>query len=295
MSKRGEVTFGTARDSERRSEVASVAPPKADAAVVGGGIDKAEGVATTRAARADAVAYPSTRSAKVAPEPAPGGAKEPDEVSPGPGEEPLPVRVAVPEDSPVIVYAAPPGERRVIIYLHGHCGSVDKIGAWAPQVSKLGTVIALLGNWSCAGSPGRFRWGMSIRYLNKRILRAVHAVARTRSDGLDAERITVVGYSQGAAKAEQLPRWYPERYPRIILAGPPTAPHPWRLAPAEAIVVIAGENENQRPARRGFRDLQFAGSLAAFMELPDAAHGEFGPDAAKVLGQALWWLYDRAP
>jgi pimeloyl-ACP methyl ester carboxylesterase len=232
----------------------------------------------------------STRAAKVAPE----DPKEPVAELPT-GPRVAPVRLDVPEDHPVIVYPAPAGQRRVILYLHGHCGSVEKIDSWAPEVSKLGTVIALLGNWGCDGAPGRFRWGMSIRYLNKRILRAVRAVGATRPDGLDDERITVIGYSQGAEKAEQLPRWYPERYPWIVLAGPPTAPHPWRLAPAAAVVVIAGENENQAHIRRGFRNLQFAGELAAFMELPDAAHGEFGPEGARVLSQALWWLYDRAP
>jgi pimeloyl-ACP methyl ester carboxylesterase len=233
------------------------------------------------------------RAAKVAPEAEPEAAKGdgPTAVPP----QPTKLRVEVPEDSPVVVFSAPPEVRRTIIYLHGHCGSIDKIDAWAPEVSRLGTVIALLGNWACDGAQGRFRWGMSISFLNKRIMRAVERVKDIREGALDTERLTVIGYSQGAEKAEQLPRWFPDRYPRLVLAGPPRAPHPWRLAPAEAIVVIAGENESKAHIRRGFRNLQFAGELAAFMELPEAAHGEFGPEGAKVLAQALFWLFERAP
>lgn len=208
---------------------------------------------------------------------------------------PIAMDVQVPDDLPAIVYMAAPGVRHAIIYLHGHCGSLDKIGSWAPEVTRYGTLIALRGNWACAGAPGRFRWGMSIRYLDKRIRRAAHRVQELRGGDLDVDRLTVIGYSQGAEKAEQLPRRYPERYPRIVLAGPPTAPHPWRLAPAEAVVVVAGENEVRAHILRGFRRLQNAGALAAYMELPDARHGEFGPHGAEVFQTALWWLFDRAP
>jgi pimeloyl-ACP methyl ester carboxylesterase len=234
-------------------------------------------------------------SAKVVPEEAEAMPAAPahEEVLPwSPG---VPMHVDVDGDRPVLVYMAAPHVEHAIIYLHGHCGRLAKIDGWASEATRFGTVIALLGNWECNGAPGRFRWGMSVRYLNDRIVRAAERVKELRGGALDADHVTLIGYSQGAEKAQLLPRWYPERYPRIVLAGPPMAPHPWLLAPARAVVVIAGENENQEHMRRGFRDLQFAGQLAAFMELPAAAHGDFGSEGAVVMGQALWWLFDRAP
>ena len=203
--------------------------------------------------------------------------------------------VRVPGDHDVIVYHAPESVDRVAVYLHGHCGDVGKIESWAPTATRFATVVALTGNRACPGRPGRFKWGFSLRLLNQRLTEAVDRVALARDGHLDAERIAVIGYSQGAMRAEQLPRRYPERYPWVVLAGPPTRPHPWRLAPAKAVVVIAGENERNAHMRRGFTDLQRAGLLAAYMTLPSARHGEFGPNGAQVMTTALWWLFDRVP
>jgi predicted esterase len=203
--------------------------------------------------------------------------------------------VEIPGDHSALVFHAPPNVHRAIVYLHGLCGDPAKIDSWAPAASAHGTIIALTGNRSCGRGLGRFKWGFSVSLLNQRIVTAVERVAAERGGRLDTSDITLIGYSQGAVRAEQMPRHYPNRYTHLVLAGGPTAPQPWLLAPTRAVVIVGGERDRTRHLRQGLRSLLSAGHLVAYMELPEARHGEFGPEGAQVMGTALWWLFDRAP
>src|SRR5262245_26990532 len=53
----------------------------------------------------------------------------------------VPAWMDVPGDSPMRVHPAPPEVTRVIVYLHGRCSSSDKIQSWAPDASRLGTIV----------------------------------------------------------------------------------------------------------------------------------------------------------
>lgn len=160
------------------------------------------------------------------------------------------------------------------------------------MAAHYGTVIALRGDRACAHG---YYWGYSIPQLHRRIQAALKAVAEARDGDLDTAHATLVGYSEGASRAEVLPFWYPSSYPWVVLAGAPDAPKTWWLQSTRAVVLLGGEYERTDHLRRGQQRLLSAGRLAAYMELPRTHHGSFGPGAERIMADALWWMYDRAP
>jgi len=61
----------------------------------------------------------------------------------------------------------------------------------------------------------------------------------------DADRsdILVLGYSQGASRAEALARKCPERYTRLVLIAAPTVVSARGLASLRGAVMMAGERD----------------------------------------------------
>lgn len=203
---------------------------------------------------------------------------------------PLPTRVHVPGDRSVQVAHGARGDRRAIVYLHGVCGRVEAFRAWERAAVRYGTVIALLGDAPCGGS-GRFSWGPDVAHLDARVTAALRAVGALRGEPLDEANVAVIGYSQGSLRAAALARRFPLRYRRIVLAAAPTTPSPAGLTPLRAALVAGGLDRRQHlmDASRAFRA---AGLAASYFELPNARHGEYGPDGERAMGEVLAWLFD---
>lgn len=183
-------------------------------------------------------------------------------------------------DRPIrILPAAQPG-RRVMVYLHGYCGDVNAVGAFVPAATAHGTLIALLGDQPCKDKPGRFKWSADTHSLDQRIARAIRLVNRTHSWDLDANDVTLFGYSQGAVRAEALVRYYAKRYPRVILGGPPRRLKVEHFKHVQAIAVFGGELENTSNMAGGAGDLINAGFRARFFLFPGVDHGDFGGELA---------------
>jgi predicted esterase len=212
----------------------------------------------------------------------------PDGVQPG-----REVRVPVPGDRSAIVVHAPAGNREAVLYLHGVCGDVYAIRTWSEAASRHGTLIAMLGDDPCDGRQGRFRWYNDLGRLDARIRRTLEAVAKARGGQLETEQVTIVGYSQGADRAERLAARFPSRYPRVLLGSPPDAPKPESFTQGQAIAIVAGAKEDNARRRNGARELEQAGLPSLFVTLPDAFHGQFGPEGDRVMGEALSWLLGR--
>ena len=206
-----------------------------------------------------------------------------------PGEE---VQLPVPGDRSVIVVHAPAGNRQAIVYLHGVCGDVYAIRSWAGAVSQRGTLVAMLGDDACKARKGRFRWFRDADRLDRRIQRTLEAVAEARGGQLDLEQITLIGYSQGADRAERVASRFSHRYPRVLLGSPPDAPG-LRFAEGQAVAVVAGARENNDKRRDGVEALKQAGYPAVFLTLPDAYHGQFGPEGDRVMDEAVAWLFHQ--
>jgi predicted esterase len=167
-------------------------------------------------------------------------------------------------DRPLRVLPSPDNPRRPLIYLHGYCGDVNAALSFADAASEHGTLIALLGDQPCKDKPGRFKWSRDIRGLDARIRRAIQLVGRALAIDFSRQDITLVGYSQGALRAESLSRYYGKHYPRVLLGGPPQRADPKHFPQARAIAIFGGEKEDTQDMSGGASDLQAAGKTAPF-------------------------------
>jgi predicted esterase len=194
----------------------------------------------------------------------------------------------------VFVAHGPPGEGRAVIYLHGRCGDPLAFRAWARAAARVATVVSIQGDVKCKGGF-RTTWSNDVRALDRRVTQALAAVGAARGAPLDGDSLTVVGYSLGASRAEDLVSARPRRYRRALLVAGPLAPEPASFAEAGAVAVIAGGRDRRRHLEEGASALADGGVAARYMLLPGAKHGEYGPEGERVMGEALAWALHQAP
>ena len=104
----------------------------------------------------------------------------------------------------------------------------------------------------------------------------------------------VIGYSAGALRAESLLARYPDRYTRGILIAGPRAPHDGSLKRARATLLMAGELDVRGTIARAAEACSSRGETVAYLEIPGARHGEYGPSAVATMRSALRWTFDPA-
>lgn len=204
----------------------------------------------------------------------------------------LTAEVPVPADRSVRVVHGGPRTRRALVYLHGMCGNPEAMDDWSSLASHYGTLVVLRADVPCGDRPGS-KWPQDVGAIQARIDRALDAVAEQRGGLLDRERLVLIGYSQGAHRGERLAEAFPERYPYLILGGPPGTANPERLARARAVAILGGERENTEHMRDGANALLGAGLRARFFLLPRVGHGGYGPEAPRVLGEVFSWLFSE--
>jgi pimeloyl-ACP methyl ester carboxylesterase len=205
----------------------------------------------------------------------------------------VPTTVPVPGDKPLYVIHAPAENRRVLIYLHGWCGKIESVESWKETATAHGTLIALLGDLKCPN--GRAKWSKKTELHHERIQRAIAAVKEVRGGALDPDDLMLIGYSQGAARAYRLAQRHSSTYDRLVLGGPPEPPSTEFLGRARAIAVLGGELETTEYMRNGTASLQEAGKLARYFMLPKSRHGQYGPEAERVMTEVFDWLERVAP
>lgn len=218
--------------------------------------------------------------------PKPSPARLPPGVLPG-----VAVDVPVPGDRSVRVVHGGANTNRALVYLHGMCGNPEAMNDWSPLASHYGTLVVLRADVPCGDRPG-FKWPGDIGIIQQRIDRALDAVAAQRGGHLDREKLTLIGYSQGAHRGERLAEAYPDRYPLLILGGPPGTASPERLARTQAVAILGGELENTEHMQAGDEALRAAGLRSRFFLLPRVGHGGYGPEGVRVLGEVFAWLFD---
>lgn len=206
--------------------------------------------------------------------------------------EPAPIRqLPVSGDLPAFVAPGAPGA--TVVYLHGFCGDPRRIDEWAPTAQRHATVVAIYGDAPCRNRPGRYRFTADMKYLDYRIRRALGSVGKGLGRSLDGP-IVLVGYSEGAQRAEDLAWVYPDRYRRVALMSGPATPSFLKLRGAARVAVTRGGREYRRNYRISAEQIERGGVEARYFELPKAAHGEFGPDAPRVMGTLFDWLLASA-
>jgi len=211
--------------------------------------------------------------------------------------------VDVPGDTPVEIALGPPHVGRAILYMHGHCGNPLAFTSWAHAATRFGTLISLRGDTKCKGRSGRRKWSYDYAGIDRRIRAAIAAVDDERRDfvdsveitPLDPEDVVLIGYSQGAKRVEFMTHDFPHRYRRVVSIAVADEPSPYRLEPAERVLLMGGAWDARKHIKEGYdklRRLQRRTGRGAvrYMELPEARHGEYGPQAEEVMTEALEWL-----
>jgi len=200
-----------------------------------------------------------------------------------------PIRIEVLDeaaDPPTFVMRGAPHGTAPMVFLHGMCGhGLGYAQSFQRSAARKGLLIAPQGDVKCGRGPWA-KWSGDVSALNARI------EASFRALGLEAlEDVLVMGYSQGATRAEQLARKYPERYTRVILMGAPQATSARGLERLRGAVMMAGERDRQDLMKAGARALAAADIPATFQIIPEARHGAMGPTPEKTMGEALDWLF----
>jgi predicted esterase len=214
-------------------------------------------------------------------------------VSPGPRarQDPGPVRMEALDPTaipPLFVMRGGPRGSAPIVFLHGMCGhGLGYAQSFQFSAAKKGLLIAPQADVTCGSGPWA-KWSGDVSALHARIETGFRAL------GLDPlEDVLVIGYSQGATRAEQLARKWPERYTRLILMGAPQATSARGLERLRGAVMMAGERDRKDLMKSGTRALAAAGVPAVFQVIPEATHGAMGPVPEKTMGEALDWLWSN--
>lgn len=204
-------------------------------------------------------------------------------------ESTRPRDVSMPGDRPLRVALAAPSEDRAIVYLHGMCGAEEGADVWAKRATAYGTLVTLRADVPCGDRPG-YKWPKDAGAIQARIERALTRVSEVRGSPLRTEDVWLIGYSQGAHRAERVAAAYPHLYRTLALGGPPTAASPERLRHARHIAVFGGELEDTSHMVEGYLQLYAAGLDTRFFTLPRAGHGGFGPEGPRVMGEIFAFL-----
>lgn len=203
------------------------------------------------------------------------------------GSDPGPVRtvdVAVPGDRNAIVVRGARANRRVMLFVPGMCVHPGGyVMSFQHTAASRGTLISVQGDLPCGDDANARRWSSDLEAMDRRIDAAFAAA------GLGAPReVIVIGYSQGADRAEKLVARWPDKYSAAILIGAPGIPSAARLTSVKAVALMAGTNDRAfGPMRDAVPSLKRAGIRAAFFPLPGASHGQMGETPEASMRDAL--------
>jgi pimeloyl-ACP methyl ester carboxylesterase len=165
---------------------------------------------------------------------------------------------------------------------------VGYVQSFQGAAAARGDLVALQGDISCGGNGALRKWSSDIEAMDRRI------EAAFRAGGLGEPRgVTVIGYSQGAERAERLVARWPARYARAILMSGPVVPSPKRLAGADAVALTVGSREFQGYVRGAVGPLVRSGIPARLFVFDGAQHGELGAAPTPVMNQVFDFLEEN--
>lgn len=207
-----------------------------------------------------------------------------------------PIRtLRVPGDHDIEVVDGPAESRQVLLYFHGLCGDPLAFRSWRAAAARFGTLISLRGDEACPGSGGRMRWSYDHDLANRRVSAAIELVSAIRvakgEAPLENQKLTAIGYSQGARRVEWLAARFPERYVRVAMIAGAFKPNPLPLSREGRFLLIGGTLDNHKHLYEASVELRSAGLTVLYGELPSARHGDYGPEALQAMGHGLDWLF----
>ena len=174
-----------------------------------------------------------------------------------------------------------------LVFLHGRCGhALGYAQSFQFAAAKRGRLVAPQADVVCGGGPWA-KWSRDVKALHERIERAFIALG----DAPPIDDICVIGYSQGATRAEALAREFPDSYSRLISIGAPGVANPQGLTHLRSALMMAGERDRQDLMKTGAQRLAAAKIRAEFRLIPEATHGSMGPHPEQTMQEALDWVY----
>ena len=192
---------------------------------------------------------------------------------------------------PTFVMRGEPHGPGKMVFIHGMCGhALGYAQSFQWSAAKHGVLVAPQGDVPCSpGSPWA-KWSLDTAALDARI----QAAFRTLGSPEPITDVALIGYSQGASRAEALARRWPKRYTRLILIAGPTKVSPAGL-PVHSALLMAGSLDRQDLMQASARAFVAAGRRARYMPLPNARHGAMGDTPEQTMSAALTWLYESTP
>jgi pimeloyl-ACP methyl ester carboxylesterase len=189
---------------------------------------------------------------------------------------------------PIYVLRGAHGGAAPIVVLHGMCShALGYAQSFQWSAAEKGVLVAPQGDRPCSGPWAS--WSLDLHNIDERVQLAFRSVGMSEP----LHDVTVVGYSQGASRAEALARKWPDRYSRLVLIASPDAPSARGLGKLRAAVMMAGERDRQDLMKQGIASFRAAGVPVTFKVIPGARHGQMGPAPESTMGEALDWLWDH--
>lgn len=204
---------------------------------------------------------------------------------------PIRMEVLNPETKPpVFVMRGEPRGAGRLVFLHGMCGhGLGYAQSFQFSAARLGTLIAPQADVSCGGVWSK--WSGDVEELDRRIVDAFRQLGHAEP----IDDVIVIGMSQGASRAVDLVRRFPERYTRLISMAAPGVVQPGHVKSLKAAVMMAGQRDRQDLMRQSERALRQSGVPVTFMLIPEATHGAMGPTPERTMGAALDYLSAGSP
>ena len=217
-----------------------------------------------------------------------------DAPAPPPPPPPAPPRVErirVPGDLVASLVRASSGAAPTTVFLPGICSSsLGYLMAFPEAARRQGGVVAIDGDQPCGNLEGYRSFSWDAAKLHARIEAAAAAAGLTT---VPREGLTLVGYSQGAALAEQLVQRFPGRYARVVLIAPPTAPAAARFVDARAVVTMSCSRDVPWKMKEATSRFLKAGIPSTYLEMPGCTHGGM-TEAEATFDAAFDWLRANA-
>jgi pimeloyl-ACP methyl ester carboxylesterase len=194
--------------------------------------------------------------------------------------------VLVPGDLVASVVRSKDGAPPVTVFMPGMCSNGNAYLQTFPEAArKHGGVVAIEGDQPCGASGFRtFSWDAGRQHARVEAALAAAGLAEIPRGG-----ITLVGYSQGAALAEQMVQRWPDRYARVVLIGAPTDPAPKNFARARAVVTMSCSLDVPARMKQAAQATSRAGVPATYFEMPGCRHGNVA-EAERIFDETFDWL-----
>jgi pimeloyl-ACP methyl ester carboxylesterase len=198
-------------------------------------------------------------------------------------------RLLVPGDRVASIVRSKDGAAPVTVFMPGMCSNANAYLQTFPEAArKHGGVVAIDGDQPCGQDGFRsFSWDAGRQHA-----RIEAALAAAGLSEIPRQGVTLVGYSQGAALAEQLVQRWPDRYARIVLIGAPTDPSPRSFVRARALVTMSCDRDVPARMKQAAVGTARSGVPATYFEMPGCTHGNV-TEGERIFDATFDWLRDN--